>query len=252
MYSNPQVHEEFGSKKILLVDQSTWLPWINVIKAKALRGSKENVWQYIDPSKSVEPELPQIPDEPEPKDVSPGAQTIMSLNQEQFARLQYLERRHALKVSNISQILNSIREIDSYIMGSIQLDNELWTRDVTSTWALLRALQKRLAPTNHSKKAEVIRSYNALKVYDKSQPVDRFLYNWERVYGLALALNIPDVMEERPLYDFALSIQEIDKSYATNLELRIDENIRNRSLDKTVNIIQLDDVIEEFRNFWHQ
>ena len=252
MYSNPQVHEEFGSKKILLVDQSTWLPWINVIKAKALRGSKENVWQYIDPSKSVEPELPQIPDEPEPKDVSPGAQTIMSLNQEQFARLQYLERRHALKVSNISQILNSIREIDSYIMGSIQLDNELWTRDVTSTWALLRALQKRLAPTNHSKKAEVIRSYNALKVYDKSQPVDRFLYNWERVYGLALALNIPDVMEERPLYDFALSIQEIDKSYATNLELRIDENIRNRSLDKTVNIIQLDDVIEEFRNFYNR
>lgn len=57
-------------------------------------------------------------------------------------------------------------------MGSIQYNNELWTPDVISTWALFRALQKRPAPTDRSAKLEVIKSYSALKVYDKNQSVE--------------------------------------------------------------------------------
>lgn len=146
--------------------------------------------------------------------------------------------------------MQSIQEIDSHIMGSIAFDNELWTRDATSTWALLRALQKRLSPTTQSRKADIIKSYNALKSYHKDQSVDRYLYDWERVYGLAVALKLPDVAEERPLYDFALAITPIDETFATNLELRVDKNVQKRSLDSSVKLIALEDIIEEFRNFY--
>ena len=252
MYHSKYSSEEKNSKKIYLVDQTTWLPWINIIKAKATRGSLEDVWQYIDPSKTIQPELPASPQEPHPSDVKSAATSILDLDSVEFAKFQYLEKRYTNKINHNKNLMNSIREIDSYIMSSIELDNELWTRDVTSTWALLRALQKRLAPTIHSKRNEIIRSYNSLKIYDSNQPVERFLYEWERVYGLAVSINLPDVLEERPLYDFALALHTIDESYAINLELTIDENLRQRSVDPTVKIIRLEDAIEEFRNYYNR
>ncbi|KAF5189162.1 Ribonuclease h-like domain [Thalictrum thalictroides] len=250
MYRNNHSNERANSEKIYLVDQSSWLPWLNIIKAKARRGCKQDIWQYIDPSKSSQPELPESPVEPKPSDIKLDAMTILDLDPEQFAKFQYLEKRYDIKLKQNTEIIHSIQEIDSYIMGSIQFDNELWTRDVDSTWALLRALQKRLSPTIQSRKIQIIRAYNALKIYNKQQSVDRFLYEWERVYGLAVSVGLPDVMDERPLYDFALSLDKIDANYATNLELRIDENVRQRSSNVLVNTIQLEDVIEEFRHYY--
>lgn len=78
--------------------------------------------------------------------------------------------------------------------------------------------------------------------------MDDYLYEWERVYGLAKALSLPDVQEERPLFDFALALYEIDETYATNLELRIDENLRLRATDSSISCLNLEDAIEEFRN----
>ncbi|KAF5193332.1 Ribonuclease h-like domain, partial [Thalictrum thalictroides] len=200
----------------------------------------------------MQPELPNDTQEPQPHDIKSTAQSILDLNAEEFAKLQYLEKRHSVKERRNREIRQAIQEIDSYIMSSITLDNELWTRDANSTWALLRALQKRLAPTDHSRKAEIIKSYNALKRYDKNQSVERFLYDWERVYGLAIGLNLPDVMEERPLYDFALSLVSIDETFATNLELRVDENVRRRVFDTSVELMKMEDIIEEFRNFYNR
>ncbi|KAI0996101.1 hypothetical protein K3495_g12081 [Podosphaera aphanis] len=106
MYHTMQKSEEFGPKKIYLIDQSTWLPWINVIKSKATRGCKENIWQFIDPSKSVQPELPEILDEPNPEEVNPEAVSKLDLNSDQFAKFKYLERRHAMKIDRNRQIMH--------------------------------------------------------------------------------------------------------------------------------------------------
>ena len=163
MFTNKKFNDEITSKRVFLINQSTWLPWINIIKAKAIRGSKEDVWQYIDPDKENQPCMPIDPQEPQPGDVKPSANSIIDLDAMEFAKFQYLEKKYTLKVNHNKEIMQCIREIDSYIMGSIELNNELWTRDATSTWALLRALQKRLAPTIHPQKIEVIRSYNSLK-----------------------------------------------------------------------------------------
>lgn len=59
-------------------------------------------------------------------------------------------------------------------------------------------------------------------------------------------------MEERPLYDFALALESISQSYATNLELRIDENIKKQSVKNTVELIQRENIIEEFRNYYNR
>lgn len=79
--------------------------------------------QYIDPSNTSQPSLPEEPTEPTPKDVKATAETILDLDSEQFAKFQYLERRYDTKLNSIKDIIRSIQEIDSYIMGSIQFDN---------------------------------------------------------------------------------------------------------------------------------
>ncbi|KAF5200461.1 Reverse transcriptase family protein [Thalictrum thalictroides] len=109
-----------------------------------------------------------------------------------------------------------------------------------------------MSPTDQSRKIEVIRAYNSLKIYDKGQTVDRFLYEWERIYGIALTLNLPDVLEDRPIYDFAIAIRSLDVTYATNLELRIDENIRKRQFDSSIQPIKMEDVFEEFRHYYNR
>jgi hypothetical protein len=59
---------------------------------------------------------------------------------------------------------------------------------------------------------------------------------------------LPDIKEERPLYDFALAIQEIDESYATNLQFRIEDNITARSINSDTPMISLLDILENYRN----
>lgn len=95
----------------------------------------------------------------------------------------------------------------------------------------------------------MIKSYNALKTYSKNQSVDHFLFDSERVYSFAVALNLPDESDERSFYDFALVVTAIDENFATNLELRADKNVRKRSIDESVERIKIEDAIEEFRSF---
>lgn len=64
------------------------------------------------------------------------------------------------------------------------------------------------------------------------------------IYGLTKTLNLPDVAEERPLYDFALAIALLDESFTTILELRVDNNFRKRSLDSSAKLNFLEEVIK--------
>ena len=92
--------------------------------------------------------------------------------------------------------------------------------------------------------------YNTHKTFDKQQSIDQFLYEWERVYGLTLSLKLSDIREERSLYDFVFTLNKIDTPYATNLELRINENTRQRLINTSIKLIQLEDIIEEFRHYY--
>lgn len=133
---------EIADRKIYLVNQSTWLRWLNIIQAEATRGCKQNVWQCIDPNKSSQSAIPEFPIQIQTRDVKYTAEAILDLDSEQFFKFQYLEKRYNAKINKINEIIRAFQEIESYIMGTIQFNNELWNRDVESTWALLRALKK--------------------------------------------------------------------------------------------------------------
>lgn len=77
MYQNNYKSKNINSIKIYLIEQSTWLPWISLVEVKATRGSIENVWKYIDPSRITQPELPASPRIPQPCEIKSIALSIL-------------------------------------------------------------------------------------------------------------------------------------------------------------------------------
>jgi hypothetical protein len=102
-----------------------------------------------------------------------------------------------------------------------------------------------LAPTTSGRKHDVLIQYTALKTYDTTQSIDKWLNNWRNVYKLAEQLKLPDVQGYRPHYDFIRAIKPISSSFAGALEANL---IRKERKDKAAPPIT--DLIEEFKEHY--
>ena len=83
---------------------------------------------------------------------------------------------------------------------------------------MLVALKKRLAPTDYARKLELAQKYNKLKTYLKREDVEKWLKDWEITFTNGKKLKIPEVADERPLFDFTHAILAIDSRYASTQE----------------------------------
>jgi hypothetical protein len=80
---------------------------------------------------------------------------------------------------------------------------------------MLVALKKRLAPTDYIRKLDLARKYNKLKKFLKKEDIEKWLKDWETTYIDGKKLNIPEVADEWPLFDFTHAISAIDSGYAS-------------------------------------
>ena len=83
---------------------------------------------------------------------------------------------------------------------------------------MLIALKKRLAPTDYTRKLELIYKYNKLKKFSKKEDVEKWLKDWETTFADGKKLNIPEVADERSLFDFTHAISAIDSGYTSTQE----------------------------------
>ena len=75
---------------------------------------------------------------------------------------------------------------------------------------MLVALKKHLALTDRAKEFEITKRYAKLKLYNKSQPIEQWLDDWERTYSEGCIITILEVSGTRSLFDFAIAISSID------------------------------------------
>ena len=80
---------------------------------------------------------------------------------------------------------------------------------------MLVALKKRLAPTDFARKQDIVRKYNKMKTYSKREDIETWLKDWEIIYTDAQKLNLPEVADDRSLFDFTHAISSIDAGYAS-------------------------------------
>ena len=108
---------------------------------------------------------------------------------------------------------------------------------------MLKALKKRLAPTDEARILEVEQKYQRLKKYNKREKVDKWLKDWETTYTDAKELQLPEVAGNRPQNDFTRAISGIDLNYASTQDY-----ILNEKIQKGEALPDLYDLVERFRN----
>jgi hypothetical protein len=105
---------------------------------------------------------------------------------------------------------------------------------------MLTALKKRLAPTDRARKLELARAYEKLKRYNKDQPYDQWLKDWETTYTQADKLKVPAIVDA--VYHFVAAVSEFDPAWSASQKVYIKVH---EKLNEPYSIY---DVIEEFRN----
>ena len=143
------------------------------------------------------------------------------------------------------QILDTIQTVRKHIVTTVSTRNIVYINDKTTVHQMLVALKKRLAPTDYARKLELARKYNKLKTYSKRENIEKWMKDWETVYTDGKKLKIPEVADERSLFDFTHAISAIDSGYASTQEYFINQKIKNKE-----SLPELYDLVEDFRNHY--
>ena len=222
---------------VILDKPSDWDEWLFLIKEKAVTN---DVWQYSNPTLREEPTLPSKPTRPVPSDVKAGVTTIQDLTPDDRQTLQYLRDDYKSEEKEYLLLSKGIKEINNLVCTTISRTNLTFIlQNCDTPYQKLKALQRRLAPTDRARELELVQQYNDLKKTPRAQGVDKWLQRWEKIYADALRLDLPDVQRDRPLYDFLQAVKGLDSSFSS-------ANLTHIMGGKEVPT--LFDLIEQFRN----
>jgi hypothetical protein len=226
---------------VTLDTPADWEPWLYVIKIMSTSVIDErDAWEYINPRLPTEPKLPQRPDKPSVSEFN--KQRIIELDTDRRGLYELMLQEYCEELSQVNKTLETISRVRSYIVSSVSVKNIVYIEGATTVYQMLVALQKRLAPTDKTKKIQLKNRYNKLKKFRKNGSIEQWLETWERTYTEAKALRLLDVANERPLFDFIQAISSIDPGFASVQEYSVSEKLSEGKA------IDLYDLIENFRN----
>jgi len=139
----------------------------------------------------------------------------------------------------------AINGISNYIVRSTSVAYLPLIDGLDTVHERLQALKTALTPTTSGRKHNVLNQYTALRAYDTTQSINKWLNSWRNIYKLAEQLKIPDVQGFRPHYDFIRAIKPISSSFAGALEVDL---IRKERKDEVAPSII--DLIKEFKEHY--
>ena len=228
------------SKLVVLDTPKDWQSWLFVVKTMA-EGS--DVWGFINPELNSPLLMPSKPMMPTAQMIKESATSLINLDTEERELYKMLLAEFRENQQLNKQIRDALQRILDHIVTSVSKDNLYIIEDSTTVHAMLVELKRRLAPTDRARKLEITQRYQGLKMFNKRQDIEKWLREWETVYTEAVKLKLPEVSDEKPLFDFTGAIQAIDTSYAATQEY-----ILNDLLDKSKELPTLQELIEKFRN----
>lgn len=223
---------------ITLVRPEDWDEWMLIVNSMARNG---NVKDLIDPNLPTEPPQPVEPRRPTAVDAGAASITALTADQQKvYALLRDDFKYDMMKYRDQREALKSIQD---FILTRVDRQHLILLEGKETVYQMLVALKKRLAPTDRAREMDVIRRYRELQRAPKSQQIDKWLQQWERVYTEAQNLSLPDVQKERPLYDFLNALRPVDTAFVAGREATLEERIRRKEDLPTIL-----DMLENYRN----
>ena len=232
------------SKVNLILNQpSDWTQWFFIVQDTT---KTNEIWEYIDPLKKKDELLKlELPNRPTPRDILPMATSIAKLDPTQLTAYNQLYAEYKDDLRIYEKQKQAVNGISNYIVRSTSVAYLPLIDGLDTVHERLQALKTALAPTTSGRKHDVLNQYTALRAYDTTQSIDKWLNSWRNIYKLAEQLKIPDVQGFRPHYDFIRAIKPISSSFAGALE--VDLIRKERKNEEAPSII---DLIEEFKEHY--
>ena len=121
------------------------------------------------------------------------ATSIAQLDQHQLTAYNqlYAEYKDDLRIHQKRK--QAINDISNYIVCTASVAYLPFIDGLDTVHERLRALKNALAPTTSGRKHDVLIQYTALRPYDTTQSIDKWLNSWRNIYKLAKQLELPDV-----------------------------------------------------------
>jgi hypothetical protein len=156
---------------VVLKEPGDWDEWVLVIEAMARRGG---VQEYVDLIRlTVEPAEPVKPSTPTFSTIKSGAAKSDDLSAGQQRDLAILREDHKEALRTYRERIEALKNLNLFILTSVDRFNLLYLRDQTTVFQKLLALKKRLAFTDRIRELKVIRKYKNLQLASKRNQLDQ-------------------------------------------------------------------------------
>jgi hypothetical protein len=225
---------------VVLKESVDWDEWVLIINAMAKRG---DVSEYVDLTAAVEPAEPARPAIPTFSTVKPGAASLADLDPTQQRELSMLREDFKEISRTYREKRDALKDIEQHIMTTVDRQNILYLDGADTVYQKLVALKKRLAPTDRARTLEVTRRYREMLRGPKAQQHEKWLQQYERTYAEAVKIKLPDVQDDRPLYDFLDALRSTDMAYVSGREAVLADRMERNDTPPSVK-----DLLENYRN----
>ena len=197
---------------VVLASPNDWDEWIELIKRKA---NANQIWKYVDPSTAVD-KLPKLiePTRPEPKDVNGRKTKLSELDEDEKEELRMLRLEHRDNLKLYRKQQSAFDTLCSQIQSSISRTYLVYTFNCDTTYNVLVALKKRVAPTDEARKIHLATQYAKLKKAPRNQNLEAWMQEWEKVYTECVELKLPEVDGNRSLKDFLYAVESVSTSWS--------------------------------------
>ncbi|PYH40033.1 uncharacterized protein BP01DRAFT_268809, partial [Aspergillus saccharolyticus JOP 1030-1] len=209
------------SDRILQLNQSCdWILWINQIRLFAIN---KGIWELVNPELPTEPAYPIRPSAISVKQIKSSANSIIDLNESDRLLYQEAKQDYHQNLKEFNETASGLASLSLLINSTLSKQNQHAILNLEKPYQILRALRNRLAPTNQSRKRDLINRYHRLRTSTKG-PIESHISQWELIYSEAVELQISEVKEPiRVLFDFLESIHETMGTFASIWQSRLIE-----------------------------
>jgi hypothetical protein len=198
--------------RTILKGPTDWIQWLEMVKSTATTGQ---VWEYVDPSKTVVPNLAE-PKWPEPSGLpltdEERAGTMTAAHKEELAELRSL---YKIRLNRYDQRKASIAYLHRFIQETVHPDHIHHTFDCDTVQEMLVNLQKRLKPKDDVRRLQLTDQYRQLQQSPKNKDLDAWIISWEKVYREGVKLSQPIVQKDTAVQDFLRAVFDIAPDFAS-------------------------------------
>jgi hypothetical protein len=190
------------------------------------------IWEFVNPAteKAAIPPLTRPP--------IPTATTDVEKETLKARLFEWKKQLNSHKQKELAML-----NLCTYIQETVSRTYLTYTFEHDTAYDMLISLKERVAPTDQARKMELVNRYQRMKKTPKAQNIEAWLRDWEKAYTDCKKLSLPDVENDRSLFDFLNAIVGVAPEFAQAWRIDI-----QKSQSKNEALPSLYNMIEYFRN----